>query len=97
RANISTIKSHKEVNDELLSEIHEIVNAAQQIKQSWDNFVHIDGNAINSLMMEEPWFNDSAFPSCLDNIKREDMEIVLLGTDFSHPSKYRNVTSIYVT
>ncbi|GAB2293508.1 tRNAse Z trz4, mitochondrial [Dionaea muscipula] len=97
RANIPSITSHKEVIDELLSEIPEIVNAAQQIRQSWDNSVHTDGNANNnSLMMEEPCLNDSTLPSCLDNIKREDTEIVLLGTGSSQPSKYRNVTSIYI-
>lgn len=58
-------------------------------------------------MMEEPWINedaclkhcaehDSEIPSCLENISREDMEIVLLGTGSSQPSKYRNVSSIYV-
>ncbi|KAI3935759.1 hypothetical protein MKX01_032943 [Papaver californicum] len=32
----------------------------------------------------------------LENITREDMEIVLLGTGSSQPSKYRNVTSIFI-
>lgn len=35
-------------------------------------------------------------PVCLEDITREDMEIVLLGTGSSQPSKYRNVSSIYV-
>lgn len=35
-------------------------------------------------------------PPCLDNITREDMEIVLLGTGSSQPSKYRNVSSIFI-
>ncbi|XP_077209963.1 tRNase Z TRZ3, mitochondrial-like isoform X2 [Tasmannia lanceolata] len=35
-------------------------------------------------------------PDCLENISREDMEIVLLGTGSSQPSKYRNVSSIYL-
>ncbi|KAL5729098.1 ribonuclease Z [Ranunculus cassubicifolius] len=42
-------------------------------------------------------FDDGySIPTCLENIKREDMEFVLLGTGSSQPSKYRNVTSIYV-
>lgn len=38
----------------------------------------------------------SDLPSCLENVTREDMEIVLLGTGSSQPSKYRNVSSVYV-
>lgn len=37
-----------------------------------------------------------SLPSCLDNIRRDDVEIVLLGTGSSQPSKYRNVSSIYI-
>jgi len=39
---------------------------------------------------------NSDIPPCLENITREDMEIVLLGTGSSQPSKYRNVSSIFV-
>lgn len=39
---------------------------------------------------------ESSLPSCLENITREDMEIVLLGTGSSQPSKYRNVSSIFI-
>ncbi|KAJ3694530.1 hypothetical protein LUZ60_010010 [Juncus effusus] len=35
-------------------------------------------------------------PSCLEKITREEMEITLLGTGSSQPSKYRNVSSIYI-
>ncbi|XP_031484101.1 tRNase Z TRZ3, mitochondrial-like [Nymphaea colorata] len=38
----------------------------------------------------------SQIPASLENISREDMEIVLLGTGSSQPSKYRNVSSIYI-
>ncbi|XP_068659375.1 tRNase Z TRZ3, mitochondrial-like isoform X2 [Aristolochia californica] len=40
--------------------------------------------------------SESDLPSCLENISREDMEIILLGTGSSQPSKYRNVSSIYI-
>ncbi|XP_042454477.1 tRNase Z TRZ3, mitochondrial-like [Zingiber officinale] len=40
--------------------------------------------------------NEHDIPPCLENIHREDMEIVLLGTGSSQPSKYRNVSSIFV-
>lgn len=50
----------------------------------------------NEVMTEEPWLHESALPSCLEDITREDMEIVLLGTGSSQPSKYRNVSSIFI-
>ncbi|KAL9264232.1 tRNAse Z TRZ4, mitochondrial-like protein [Drosera capensis] len=40
--------------------------------------------------------SDCMLPGCLEDITREDMEIVLLGTGSSQPSKYRNVTSMYI-
>ncbi|XP_042499299.1 tRNase Z TRZ3, mitochondrial-like isoform X2 [Macadamia integrifolia] len=40
--------------------------------------------------------HESYLPGCLENIGREDMEFVLLGTGSSQPSKYRNVSSIYI-
>lgn len=39
---------------------------------------------------------NSDIPPCLENISREDMEIILLGTGSSQPSKYRNVSSIFL-
>ncbi len=35
-------------------------------------------------------------PLCLKGVSREEMEIVFLGTGSSQPSKYRNVSAIYV-
>ncbi|KQK03434.2 hypothetical protein BRADI_2g07852v3 [Brachypodium distachyon] len=35
-------------------------------------------------------------PYCVENATREDMEITFLGTGSSQPSKYRNVSSIYI-
>nr|XP_029147080.1 tRNAse Z TRZ4, mitochondrial-like [Arachis hypogaea] len=49
-----------------------------------------------NMMIEEPWLCDSTVPSCLENIRRDDLEIILLGTGSSQPSKYRNVSSIYI-
>ncbi|KAJ0989419.1 hypothetical protein J5N97_007775 [Dioscorea zingiberensis] len=40
--------------------------------------------------------HSSEVPTCLENISREDMEIILLGTGSSQPSKYRNVSSIFI-
>lgn len=35
-------------------------------------------------------------PPCLQGVTREEMEMVFLGTGSSQPSKYRNVSAIYV-
>lgn len=35
-------------------------------------------------------------PPCLQGVSREEMEMVFLGTGSSQPSKYRNVSAIYV-
>jgi len=35
-------------------------------------------------------------PHCLQGVTREEMEMVFLGTGSSQPSKYRNVSAIYV-
>lgn len=39
---------------------------------------------------------DCNIPNCLEDIARDQMEIVLLGTGSSQPSKYRNVSSVYI-
>lgn len=39
---------------------------------------------------------NSGTPCCVENATREDMEITFLGTGSSQPSKYRNVSSIYI-
>ncbi|CAN8269243.1 unnamed protein product [Cochlearia groenlandica] len=77
------------VISELLSEIPEIRGKTEEVKRLW-NETH------NKMMIEEPWLNESTVPSCLENIRRDDMEIILLGTGSSQPSKYRNVTAIYI-
>lgn len=51
----------------------------------------------NEVVIEEPWLDENRLPNCLDNVRRDDLEIVLLGTGSSQPSKYRNVSSIYVS
>ncbi|KAM5579119.1 tRNase Z TRZ3, mitochondrial [Rosa sericea] len=89
-----------DVIDDLLSENPEVVDAAQCVSQFWRqstetreeiNFVQQD-----TVMVEEPWFSENTLPSCLENIRRDDLEIVLLGTGSSQPSKYRNVSAIHI-
>ncbi|XP_072965957.1 tRNAse Z TRZ4, mitochondrial-like [Typha angustifolia] len=127
--------SHKEIVEELFSEIPEIKDISKQISQFWgsplqnNSMVPLEDD--NIIMVEEPWINESSLvpiehmqkkrldvsedgspylaahlikgleenldiPSCLENITREDMEVILLGTGSSQPSKYRNVSSVFV-
>ncbi|KAI7985174.1 hypothetical protein LOK49_LG14G01941 [Camellia lanceoleosa] len=100
RSSVPSSISASEVIDELLLDIPEIVDAAQQVTQFWhedkqsreDMTVMLNSN----VMIDDPWLNDNTLPSCLEDISREDMEIVLLGTGSSQPSKYRNVSSIFI-
>lgn len=93
--------SSSEIIDELLSEIPEVVEAAQHVSQLWEDSIQAKEDSIpladHSKVIEEPWLSeDGITPACLENIRRDDLEIVLLGTGSSQPSKYRNVTSIYI-
>ncbi|CAO2205041.1 unnamed protein product [Urochloa humidicola] len=63
-------------------------------------------------MVEEPWIGQKSdkldggsqkhprdnqeITCCVEDATREDMEITFLGTGSSQPSKYRNVSSIYI-
>ncbi|KAI3866557.1 hypothetical protein MKW92_051998 [Papaver armeniacum] len=54
---------------------------------------------IDDILLEIPEIADASgsnIPSCLENIAREEMEIVFLGTGSSQPSSYRNVSSIFI-
>ncbi|GLT53339.1 hypothetical protein SLA2020_266170 [Shorea laevis] len=99
RSGIPSSMSPSEVIDELLIEIPEIADAAQHVSQLWHGSRETEETfpmQDNQVMVEEPWLNENTLPSCLENIKRDDLEIVLLGTGSSQPSKYRNVSSIYI-
>ncbi|KAI3455462.1 hypothetical protein Pfo_012125 [Paulownia fortunei] len=100
KSGIPNLSSPLEIIEELLSEIPEVRDASQQVTQFWlenrDTTTERTSMDANKVMTEEPWLDESAFPSCLENITREEMEIVLLGTGSSQPSKYRNVSSIFI-
>ncbi|KAH7657828.1 Ribonuclease Z protein [Dioscorea alata] len=92
-----------EIVNELISEIPEIVDASTEISEFWErNHLICPDDSIDFL--EEPLINKkqsniknhSDIPTCLRNISREDMEIIFLGTGSSQPSKYRNVSSVFV-
>nr|CAD1843410.1 unnamed protein product [Ananas comosus var. bracteatus] len=120
RSSIPSVLSHKEVVNELLSEIPEITNVSKEINQFFQTYIegkHVKpSEGENIIMVEEPWMSEISsnpvtnsveesnvlrkdnldIPSCLENITREDMEITLLGTGSSQPSKYRNVSSVFI-
>ncbi|KAJ0643425.1 putative ribonuclease Z [Helianthus annuus] len=74
----------EEIINDLISEIPEISDAAKNVSQLWEGD-------------EELWVNHNIVSRCLKNITRENVEIVLLGTGSSQPSKYRNVSSIFIS
>ena len=100
RSCIPTTVASSEIIDELLSEIPEVVEAAQHVSQLWQQSNQTKEDLIpvadQKMMIEEPWLCAAGIPACLENIRRDDLEMVLLGTGSSQPSKYRNVSSIYI-
>lgn len=100
KSGVPGLSSQSEIIHELLSEIPEIVDAAKQVNQFWNEGECIKEVTTSSMnkdnLIEEPWLNENILPNCLKDISREDMEIVLLGTGSSQPSKYRNVSSIFI-
>ncbi|CAI9753794.1 unnamed protein product [Fraxinus pennsylvanica] len=100
RSGIPNLTSRSVIIDELLSEIPEIADASQELNQLWSGNTETNGEKTvmqaNRVMTEEPWLPDGALPDCLEDVTRDDMEIVFLGTGSSQPSKYRNVSSIFI-
>lgn len=100
RSCIPTRADSSEIIDELLSEIPEVLEAVKHVSQLWQECSQTKEDltpvADHGMMNEEPWLCANGIPACLENIRRDDLEIVLLGTGSSQPSKYRNVSSIYI-
>ena len=100
RSCIPSSRVPADIIDELHSEIPDIVAATQHVSQLWHASTGSTGGISSTQevtsMVEEPWLNEKTLPSCLENIRRDDLEIVLLGTGSSQPSKYRNVSSIHI-
>ncbi|GAU10965.1 hypothetical protein TSUD_112590 [Trifolium subterraneum] len=111
RSSIPTKVSSSEIIDELLWEIPEVVEAAQQVSQLWQDSSQTKEDPVpvadHQTVIEEPWLcEDGITPACLENIRRDDLEIVLLGTGSSQPSKYgvsgaddvvRSLTCIWIS
>ncbi|GKV16213.1 hypothetical protein SLEP1_g26888 [Rubroshorea leprosula] len=99
RSHIPSLMTHSEIINELLSEVPEIVDAAQLVRKFWHEpkeTKELNPVQDNKHVIEEPWLDENTLPSCLENIRRDDLEIVLLGTGSSQPSKYRNVSSVHI-
>ncbi|KAI4331432.1 hypothetical protein MLD38_029622 [Melastoma candidum] len=94
RSSVPNQLPSSEVIGELHSHIPEIVDVAKCVRKIWDGADQTEDG--RSSMQEEPWLDENTIPSCLDNIKRDDLEIVFLGTGSSQPSKYRNVSAIHI-
>ncbi|CAM0880548.1 unnamed protein product [Alopecurus aequalis] len=101
RASIPSLSSYEDIVDELISEIPEIKEVPEQISKIWqDEQRNSTKSQDDSSLRESGWRKrpkgHSEIPCCVENATREDLEITFLGTGSSQPSKYRNVSSIYI-
>jgi len=101
RSGIPNKTGPNEIINDLISEIPEISDAAKQVSHLWEGKEEDAGDGVTYMegdknITEEHWANENIVSRCLENITREDVEIVLLGTGSSQPSKYRNVSSIFI-
>ncbi|PPR80217.1 hypothetical protein GOBAR_AA40497 [Gossypium barbadense] len=99
RSNIPSPLAASAVIDELLLESPDIADAAQHVSQLWQKPAETKECAISiqdsKVMTDKPILDENSVPSCLENIRRDELEVTFLGTGSSQPSKYRNVTAIY--
>lgn len=95
RSEVPASLSQKEIINELSSEIPEIIDYKEQVSQLWVDDFNDNKRALKQENLDDDEY-ECPIPSCLENITKEDMEIVLLGTGSSQPSKHRNVSSIYL-
>ncbi|KAE8703229.1 F-box/WD repeat-containing protein 7-like [Hibiscus syriacus] len=99
RSDVPSPLAASAVIDELLLEIPDIIDATQHVSQLWQKPTATNKCAISFQdskgLIDEPILDENSHPCCLENIRRDDLEITFLGTGSSQPSKYRNVTAIY--
>lgn len=77
---------------EFARECTEVSEARDYLSQVWNR------NTGESLLSPGTHADDESqmLPECIQHASRQEMEIVFLGTGSSQPSKYRNVSAIYV-
>lgn len=104
---VPSLLYYEKIVDDLLAEKPLIANDAKLVSKIWEkndcmhnnercSFVNSNANFVSSDNAKETINDHLDIPPCLENITREDMEIVFLGTGSSQPSNYRNVSSIFV-
>ena len=100
KSNVPSLLAPSQVINDLLVEVPEIIEAAQHVDRFWCKpkvtEVAMSENRNSKGIIGEQSLVFDYHPSSLDDIKRDEVEIVLLGTGSSQPSKYRNVSSIYI-
>ena len=94
-----------------IPEVREVPEQVLKFWQNNANVKNIQPAGSRMLMVEEPWIGQKSakldgspkhprdnqeIPCCVEDASREDMEITFLGTGSSQPSKYRNVSSVYI-
>ncbi|KAK3163209.1 hypothetical protein QOZ80_1AG0000690 [Eleusine coracana subsp. coracana] len=75
------------------------VGSMPMVEEPWinQNSEKLDHGTRLQEILERAYPKDNKeIPTCVKNSTREDMEITFLGTGSSQPSKYRNVSSIYI-
>uniref|UniRef100_A0A453EIJ9 ribonuclease Z n=1 Tax=Aegilops tauschii subsp. strangulata TaxID=200361 RepID=A0A453EIJ9_AEGTS len=101
---ISEIPEIKEVPEQISKFWQSSVDQKNALAPAGKHMLNEQGNLAkfqdDSSLRESVWRKrpkgNSETPCCVENATREDMEITFLGTGSSQPSKYRNVSSIYI-
>ncbi|KAL6850226.1 hypothetical protein ACP4OV_020853 [Aristida adscensionis] len=75
------------------------VGSRMMVEEPWinQNAGKLDnGTHLQEIVRRKHPKDNQDIPCCVENAMREDMEVTFLGTGSSQPSKYRNVSSIYI-
>ena len=98
KSNVPGYVTPSQVISDLLLENPEIEEAARRISHFWCKPKGTEEDVVKDCesKLGDSLLSQSSLPSCLGDIRRDDAEIVLLGTCSSQPSKYRNVSAIFV-
>ncbi|OMP05967.1 hypothetical protein COLO4_08423 [Corchorus olitorius] len=93
RSNVPCSIKASGVIDQLLLESPDIADAAQDVKQLWQKPAEKKECTISmhdfKIKVEELIWDEDSLPGCLEDIRRDDLEIIFLWTGSSQPSKYR--------
>jgi ribonuclease Z len=103
---ISEIPEVREVPDQVHKFWHDYVGdnnalppagSMLMVEEPWMSSEKLDdGTHLHEIVKKEHQKDNLEIPSCVEHSTRDDMEITFLGTGSSQPSKYWNVSSIYI-